>query len=311
MTGLGPIAMVAVDQCPVCAARNRVFLFQGRDRLHGMPGEFSVVRCTDCLSVYLSERPFDLSAYYPADTYAAFVGATRVSHPSQFRARQFGLRQWRRLLVTLKPDGGSLLDVGCGTGDFLSVMQQVSGWRVSGLEPNLNAVRFAQQRGLNVIQGELPEPKLREQYDAFTLWHVLEHTPNPGQVLAEIKRLLKPDGALVLSVPVVDSVEARIFGECWAGYDVPRHLVTFTRSSLRQFLGQAGFQVEEQFGVVRGLASLRLSLGLWLDNQPRLGRHTRRWLKRGILPVLFAYLRLKNGRRTDVAVFVARTATTQ
>lgn len=308
MTERAPIATVAVEQCPICYSSKRVFLFRGKDRLHGIPGEFSVVRCLDCASIYLSERPLDLVSYYPVESYAAFAGAGTTSHPSRFPARQLGLRQWRRLLLTLKRDGGSLLDIGCGTGDFLWVMHQVPGWRVSGLEPNPIAVRFATSRGLNVVQGELPESKINEQSDAITLWHVLEHTPNPHHVLAEIRRLLKPDGVLILSVPVVDSMEAKIFGECWAGYDVPRHLMTFTRASLCRLLEQAGFSAEEKFGVVQGLASLRLSLGLWLDNKPGLSHNTRTWLKRGILPVLFAYLRLTRGRHLDVAVFVARIA---
>jgi SAM-dependent methyltransferase len=185
-------------------------------------------------------------------------------------------------------------------------MSEISGWRVFGLEPNTLAADFAREkRGLDVRQGQLPEPKLNDRYDVITMWHVLEHTPNPAVVLAEVRRLLKPDGVWILSVPVIDSLEAKMFKENWAGYDVPRHLLTFSRASLRQFIERAGFYAEENLGVVRGLASLRLSLGLWLEEKTNLGSHARMWLRWVLLPLVFVCLRLQSGRRCDVAVFIA------
>src|SRR5262249_16711737 len=147
------------------------------------------------------------------------------------------------LLEQMKPRGGLLLDVGCGAGDFLTVMRDRPGWQVFGLEQNPTASRYARERrGLHVKHGEFPCPALRNGcYDGIKMWHVLEHVGSPPDVLAEARRLLKPDGVLVVGVPVADSLEARWFGPYWAGYDVPRHLVTFTRSSLMRLVRKAGF----------------------------------------------------------------------
>lgn len=303
---LDPLAVIPVDACPICGAPEREVLFEGSDRLHGLPGRFPVVHCTSCGSRYLAQRPVEPDAYYPPDSYAAYDGV--AGHHSRATGRSYGLWQRQKLMEALKPAGGMLLDVGCGAGDFLAQMNNLLGWQVAGLEPSAEASRYAcEVRGLNVRRGVLPCSDLADRaYDAITLWHVLEHVPNPVDVLADVRRLLKPDGVLVVSVPAADSWEAMWFGEDWAGYDVPRHLVTFTRSSLEQFGHRAGFRTEERRGIVQGFASLRLSLSIRLERKGGLWRRWRGVLVPMLLPALFVYMRLRSGGRLGVAVFVAR-----
>ncbi len=302
------VKTVGVEHCPVCQVVERTELFQGVDRLHGLPGIFPVVRCLNCGSAYLARRPADLAAYYPADSYAGYARAGRNPHYSCAPGRRYGLRRRRQLLESLRPEGGLLLDVGCGAGDFLALMRGRPGWQVMGIEPSAEAVLFAQDvLGLDVRRGQLSCPDLPTgQFDVITLWHVIEHVPNPHEVLNEVGRLLKPDGVCVIGVPVLDSVEADWFGPSWAGFDVPRHLVTFTRSSLAQIVRQAGLNVEERVGIVQSFASLRLSLLFWLEARGGLWSRWRRALSRLLLPVLFLYLRLRSGRRLSVSVFVLR-----
>lgn len=305
MTSSVQVATVAVDYCPICGAAEREFLFEGYDHLHGLPGRFPVARCVGCETAYLTRRPVDLAAYYPADSYAGYAGMARARHDS-LAERQYGLGKWQQLLNRLKPNGGRLLDVGCGTGDFLGVMRAVSGWQVAGVEPNARAARYANDaRGLKVLQGELPMPELAAgECDVITLRHVLEHTSDPAAVLTEARRLLRPDGMLVISLPVADSLEAQWFEANWAGYDVPRHSVAFTRAGLIKFAGRLGFQVEERFGVVQGLASLRLSVRFWLMDRFGLGGKVSRFLNVLILAPLFLRMRFFN-HPPSVAVFVA------
>jgi SAM-dependent methyltransferase len=214
----------------------------------------------------------------------------------------------RRLLDTLKPRGGTLLDVGCGTGDFLAVMRSRTGWRVSGLEPTPGASRYAREvHGLEVQQGELPHGDLPSRcFDVVTMWHVLEHVPDPAAILAEVSRLLKADGVLVIAIPVSDSLEAEWFGPQWAGYDVPRHLVTFSRSSLTTLARNRGFDLQEKHGVIQGLASVRVSLEFWLKQRGGLHARSSRAIAWLLMPPVFLALRLLGGRQSSVAVFVAR-----
>jgi SAM-dependent methyltransferase len=302
------VTTVAIEHCPSCGSSERRFLFDGSDRLHGLPGTFPVMLCAACHSAYLAQRPLELDAYYPVESYAAYDHANTGQHYSRGVWRNYGLRQRRRLLDHLKPAGGYLLDVGCGSGDFLALMQAEGRWQVSGLEPNAAAGRYAREtRGLDVRIGRLPDQALPTQiFDVITMWHVLEHVPDPAAVLAEVRRLLKPEGVLIVAVPLSDSVEAVWFKANWAGYDVPRHLVTFTRVSLSQFALRQGFRFEEQRGIVQGISSLRISLGMWLGQRGGAWRRLRRLWLMLLLPPLYLILRLRSGSRLSVGVFVGR-----
>ena len=301
----GKFEQVAVDRCPICGSEERTILFEGFDRLHGLPGRFPMAGCGRCGSSYLTRRPVDVTIYYPPDSYAAYDGP--FSDAGHAPGRNYGLARRWRLLTAIRPAGGKLLDVGCGAGDFLISAPDSPGWEGVGMEPSPEAVRYAREvRGLDVRQGRLPCPDLPDRtFDVITLWHVLEHVPDPDAVLTDIRRLLKPEGVLILSVPVSDSWEAGWFGSDWVGYDVPRHLVTFTRASLKQLLQGKGFRVEEQFGVVQGLASLRLSLGIRLKRKQRRSVMGRNSLGLILFPPLFLYGRLFRRRRLSVAVFAA------
>jgi len=305
---LSEIPTIVVDRCPICGARERKFLFAGYDHLHDLPGSFPVVRCVACEAIYMLRRPVDLASYYPAKSYAGYAGLARTG-PGVYRLwRHYSLNKWRRLIERLKPSGGQLLDVGCGTGDFLALMATVPCWQVMGIEPNAEAVRYASNMcGLKVLQGELPMPELpTAEYDVITMWHVLEHISNPVAVLGEVHRLLKADGILVLSLPMADSLEAQWFGANWAGYDVPRHLVTFSRVSFVRFMERMGFQVEEQLGLVWGFVSLWQSLYFVLVDKFALTGNVFRFLSMLILAPILPCIRFLIGRHLGVAVFVAR-----
>jgi ubiquinone/menaquinone biosynthesis C-methylase UbiE len=144
--------------------------------------------------------------------------------------------------------GGRLLDVGCGTGDFLSEMQQQRGWSVMGLEPARHAARYAHdEEGLSVLAGVLNQAPLADQsFDAITFWDVLEHVYHPRAVIAEAARLLRPGGVLVINHPNIESLDRRIFGRYWLGYELPRHLYLFPAALLRQLMAEQGLYEVEQ-----------------------------------------------------------------
>jgi ubiquinone/menaquinone biosynthesis C-methylase UbiE len=300
---------IELSGCPVCGSVEHIYLFEGHDRLHSLPGYFPVVRCQICGTAYLKRRPIDVSAYYPTDSYAAYDIANKRRHYSRAFGRRYGLQRRCHLVETLKPNGGYLLDVGCGAGDFLEMLQNRSGWQVTGLEPNSAAAQYARNlRHLEVITGFLPQLAIPSHtYDIVTLWHVIEHVPDPKEVLNEIRRLLKPDGALIVALPVADSLEAKWFGPSWAGYDVPRHLMTFTRSSFVGLMRQSGLLAEERFGVVQGFASLRLSINFWVNSKNPTWRHAQILWEFFVLPSLFLLLRWRSQQKSSVAVFVAHS----
>jgi SAM-dependent methyltransferase len=296
--------------CELCGQDQSELLFETPDRLHNLPGKFNIVQCKNCGLIYINPRPVDIRAYYPPDSYAAHGGKRSKSHFSVAPLRSVGLRRRRRAVLARKRSG-RLLDVGCGTGDFLNAMKQKSGWDTVGLEPSSAAATQARQiYGLDIQVGQLDEVEIPEaSFDVITLWHVLEHTPHPRQALIELGRILKPDGVLVLACPIVDSWEANFFGACWAGYDAPRHFYTFSRQTLSRLLGECGFDCEELTGVVLGFNSLRISVAFWLNERIPPLTHVRLW--RGmainlIAGLLYLVWRWKGSSRSPgVATFCA------
>ncbi len=245
-----PSVPLAPVVCPLCQHDQPIPIFTGPDRLHGVPGLFTLCRCGHCGLLYQNPRPTPAAldmiypAEYPPHQADAYHTAQQPLHPDMLKMAQFVQRHC--------PHGRTLLDVGCGSGAFLRAMQQVNPqWQVAGTDPSVGAVAAARQHGLTVHHGMLEQLDLpRQQWDAVTLWHVLEHLPDPVGTLVYIRtHLLAPRGVLFLAVPMADSWDARLFGRNWVGWDLPRHFVIFTRAILQAMTAQSGFQMhaEAQF----------------------------------------------------------------
>ncbi|MBN1135261.1 MAG: class I SAM-dependent methyltransferase [Anaerolineae bacterium] len=299
------------EPCEVCGSTQNRLLFQGRDWLQGQPAEFQVVQCVECGLVYLWPRPEDPLAAYPED-YAPHVGQENSSDIAYSAGHRSGLLRKARLAC--RQADGPLLDVGCASGEFLSTMQHLDGGRTLwGTDISARAAyRARHQRGINVWLGSvtgLPLPN--ESASVITLWHVLEHVPSPVAALGDLARILQPHGALVLACPMHDSWEARLFGRHWSGYDVPRHLFTFSRQTLPRMLDMAGFEYSEVLQVVRGYNSARLSAAFWLQTTAVAGMPVH--LLRVLAALLGAGVALACellswffGNRRAIGVFVAR-----
>jgi SAM-dependent methyltransferase len=147
----------------------------------------------------------------------------------------------------LPPGGGTLLDVGCGSGNFL-VLAKESGWEALGVEPDSAAVAEARRKGVSVQLGGLESYAGQEgRFDVITMHHVIEHFHDPLGALRDCHRLLKPGGILWLVTPNIDSFGHARFGRLWRGLEVPRHLVLFNERSLFQALECAGFKRWHRF----------------------------------------------------------------
>lgn len=221
-------------------------LFCARDSLGSTERRFSILRCRCCGLHRLSPLPSPAEAldFYPVN-YRAFR-ALREAQPGDWQ-RWLLRRHWRLRCRAVRRcrDGGTLLDVGCSTGGFLNELRQASGWQVAGVEVNAQAVAYARQvLGLTVHHGDLITLDLSPQtYNVVTMWDVIEHVPDPLDTLQVIARLLKPGGVLLLSTPNARAWQARLWGKCWCGWDVPRHLNVFTLSTLNQLLTRASFRI--------------------------------------------------------------------
>jgi ubiquinone/menaquinone biosynthesis C-methylase UbiE len=160
------------------------------------------------------------------------------------------LHNWAtfELDVLLHPyvEGGSLLEIGCGSGMYLDLMRALGWRRVVGVDIGATAIQQAKDvLDIEAYCGSLEEAHLdSNSFDAVSLSHTLEHIPEVVEFLREVYRVTRPGGRLAVIVPNIASRGARKFGADWFHLDSPRHTVNFNRRSLSMVLERAGFRVE-------------------------------------------------------------------
>ena len=313
--------------CDHCGGAEADILIRGRDRAHGLPGEFNVVRCRQCGLARTSPRPTleSLAAAYPEE-YPEHQGPALRTGPPAGQGGPGGLLRWalvnlrgyplgrrapaplrwllqplaaaalarRKAFGYLAYEGeGRLLDFGCGTGGYVAKMA-AAGWKAEGLDASPQAVRLGREAGLVLHEGTLPGAALpAESFDAVTMWQALEHVPSPRATLESVRRLLRPGGRLLVVCPRLDSLEARWFGPSWFGLELPRHLTHFTPQTLRRHVEAAALEVE---GIrsFRRPALIRRSFAQLADS----GRRPvhRRLASSRLVPGLLSWLSLLAGR---------------
>ncbi len=150
-----------------------------------------------------------------------------------------------KLINSFKIEKKTLLDIGCGTGDFLEVAQK-DNWQITGIEPNESARKIANLKTNNsVFEIEHLATLEANSFDVITLWHVLEHLPNIEMHIKLFKHLLKPNGTLVIAVPNFKSYDASHYKNFWAAYDVPRHLWHFSQTSIERLFKKEKIDLKE------------------------------------------------------------------
>ena len=266
-----------VAACPACGAVERELLHGGlTDRLFRCaPGTWTLLRCLGCGSAYLDPRPTEdsillaYSDYYTHDDaagrpvarlqsvrdslangYLNARYATRLRPTSRLgpaAAALFPLRRAksdREVRHLTRPEtGGTVLDVGCGNGDFL-IQAQRAGWRALGVDLDPAAVASCRRAALDASEGTIETVDLPQgSLDAVTFGDVIEHLHRPRAALARAHELLRPGGFVWLATPNLASRGHARFGPEWLGLDPPRHLVVFTRGALDQAVAEAGFEI--------------------------------------------------------------------
>lgn len=184
----------------------------------------------------------DLSRYYESENYISHTDGKKSLFEKIYQiAKQYNLDQ-KLKLIKKTTEGKSILDYGCGAGDFLQHMQ-TNGYKVTGMEPNPKAFEISQAKigKENVVNCELKE--IKEKFDIITMWHVLEHIPNLNEILTELKKHLNPGGTLIIAVPNHLSFDANYYKEQWAAYDVPRHLWHFNPNSIKMLINNFGMNI--------------------------------------------------------------------
>lgn len=242
---------------PVCnlCGKNKTTKIWDKVRTWEYEEDFQIVQCIYCGLIFLSPRPVrgHISWYYPAETYWG-DDVTSITKDSQFESKRRD--NYGYLYETIgRVKKGSILDIGAGTGMFLSYFKDL-GWEVSGVEFSGDACSYA-KRVFNIPLkvGDFLDFKFpKEKYDIVTLNNSLEHLYDPKRTLEEIKKIMKKDGVLLITVPNIKSLGARIFGPKWYALSPPRHLYHFSPTTINSMMSGAGFDV------------VRIKYSYWMHN---------------------------------------------
>jgi SAM-dependent methyltransferase len=237
-----------ISECALCGGRDFAFVLRAKDFHYGNPGLYELAQCRACSLCFLDPMYNDaeVAAFYPKNYYSFTDQFGKEESPAYTRLVRaiLGLREFRTHDPQFdKP--GRVLDVGCGTGWFISQMRDL-GWEVMGVEPNEAAAAYGKAKSsLNIFAGTLLEAALPpSSFDYVRLNHSFEHMSDPNRVLDEIHRILAPHGKLMIGVPNRASLNARLFGPYWYHLALPLHAYHYSTKTLVQMLKKHGFASE-------------------------------------------------------------------
>ncbi len=236
--------METLTNCPVCNSTLFTPFMSCVD--HTVSREtFNIVKCKACSFKYTNPRPTEdqLGPYYKSEEYVSHSNTKKGFINSTYQyVRKYTLLK-KLQLVSKYYRTGKILDIGCGTGEFLNTCK-LAKWDTTGIEPDVDARNMAISNfGLNVK----PESEINSlqdaSFDIISMWHVLEHVPRLNERLDDLNRLIKPNGVIIVAVPNCDSFDAKFYRENWAAYDVPRHLYHFTPKDIELLFKNHGLKM--------------------------------------------------------------------
>ena len=184
-----------------------------------------------------------LGSYYEFEDYISHTDGKRTLFEKMYHfIKRKAIRDKVSLINSYQPLKGRILDIGAGTGDFLLEAKNQN-WDILGIEPNDKAKGIALGKGIKF--GDTIEKLESNSFDVITMWHVLEHVPDVEHQVAELKRLLKPSGTIIIAVPNFKSYDAKYYKEFWAAYDVPRHLWHFSKTAIEKLFDKQNMNLED------------------------------------------------------------------
>lgn len=236
--------------CPICQSRGKRFL--------AVDFGLEIFACPVCTLQFLwpIPSPAVIRKLY-SKKYFYHEGFSESGY-NDYKALLSSLTleaQKKLTIVSQFVKSGKLLDLGAGTGIFLSAAKK-SGFQVSGNDISHSVANSLKKITGNVYIGPVANNLMpRNSFEVVTAWDVIEHFPDPA-ALSVIADSLKKGGYLFLTTPDTQSWDARVFGKKWYGYTkIPEHILYFNRRSLTRVLTNYGLVpvLFKPWGFVRNL----------------------------------------------------------
>lgn len=201
-----------------------------------------MVKCKNCGLVYLNSRPDQQTLL---KLYADYHQREGKDEDVWARLMEKNFKEVSLLLHKIFPEKGKILDVGCGYGHFIEIMQDC-GWFAQGVDPSSGTLYHAKRKGLNVIETSVDDSSFPDNFfDVVTAFYVLEHLPDPLSTAKKIFEMLKPGGVIVIRVPHTTPIVRflSVFTIDNNLYDAPYHLYDFSPMTITVLLKKAGFSL--------------------------------------------------------------------
>ena len=238
--------MEKLIQCPVCSSEqfNQVLTCTDYTTTNE---EFVICQCTDCSFRFTNPRP-DINnsgKYYQSEEYISHTDSNKGLLNKAYQIARDYMISTKYKSTLKKYKSKSLVDYGCGTGDFLKYCID-KGHQAIGLEIEESARKIAIDKGCKEVYSPDRLTNIKPgSVDIITLWHVLEHIHDLLPTIQQFNRILTRNGTIVIAVPNHQSYDARCYGKYWAAYDVPRHLYHFNVASMTRLMNDKGFSLIE------------------------------------------------------------------
>jgi len=254
--------MRKLNRCPICISKDIKFLFNQNDKNMRISQQFSLSKCYDCGGIFLNPQPTykESEKFYPKEKYYSLdkIKTEKDSIKTKIKLKlykiYFSERKsfFKKILFsplkfmirgTLIKKGAKLLDIGCGSGQFLYEMKEL-GMNVWGVEPGDFYNEGNKKYKLNIKNSDLIKARYpKEFFDIITMNHVLEHLDNPKESIKETHRILKKGGNFIIGIPNSNSLACKMFGKNWHQLDIPRHLLNYSYKNARILLKNNGFRI--------------------------------------------------------------------
>lgn len=239
------MAKIEFTKCGSCkSSKYNIFL----DNLTSweFEGKFRLVKCSNCGLVYLNPRPKGnfISDYYPKESYWGANIKKGITDRTLKEKREKAYGPLYKEIFKRK-DKGNILDIGAGTGLFLTKFSPTLDWKIYGVELSKEASSYARKvYGIKLESADFLGIKYPADYfDVITLNNSLEHLYKPRESLEKAFRCLRSKGLIVITVPNIESLGFKIFNRDWHPLDPPRHLYHFSPNTLAKILRDIGFNI--------------------------------------------------------------------
>jgi len=233
----------SIGLCPICGGSAWQPYLQVAD--HTLTKEvFQLTTCAACGFCVTDPRPKPayIGRYYESPDYISHTNSKAGLQDRLYQIiRGRAIRGKHRLIARYRPNG-RVLDMGCGTGEFLRYLKS-RGYLTTGIEPSLSAREQAIAGHALEVLPSIDQVPSMEQFQIITLWHVLEHLHDVRTGLKKLHARMAREGLLIIAVPNRESWDAQHYGPDWAAYDVPRHLSHFRRQDIHRLLKEHGFSM--------------------------------------------------------------------